>query len=160
MQSKVINYNAKPAKKTGDSKANTKGVWVEAGTFYPSSKGAVNAIYFDSFLELKVYRHLLNAFGVGGVERQKDIHVCTDLETGKNLSWKADFYLPTLKIAVEVKGQWINNASCKSEKTLFIWQYIAAKAVAKQDVILVSDKPFLISHIPVLDYLEAFPPMG
>lgn len=154
-----IKHNA-TRKKTRPSIANTKGIWVEDGTFYPREKGAPNAIYFDSYLELTVYRHLFAIFGSNGVQRQKEIFIAEDAETGLKLSWRADFYIPSIDRAVEAKGKWINNKGNEAHKTLFVWQYVACREIAETALTVVSDCEFMISQIPVEDYRIAFPALA
>lgn len=139
-------------KSKGTGKCNTKGVWVNSSNLSPCEPTAKDAIHFDSYLELRVYKKLIALFNINGVERQKPCWVCHSADTGITLKWCPDFYIPSVNVYVEAKGDWINSPSNKVDKTLFTWQFTAVTEITGCSVIVVSDQAFSIGKIEVTDF--------
>lgn len=134
------------------SKASTTGLWVDKATLLPCSETHPSKEHFDSYLELEVYRHLITVYGIEGVKRQMKIEVATIRQTGVNIAWTPDFYIPSINAYIEAKGAWINRPDCRTEKALFLWQYGVACELLGNNVYLVSNEDFEISGLPVPHY--------
>ena len=131
------------------SKTNSVGVWVDRASLLPCAESHPSKIHFDSWLELKIYQHLIGCFGVEGVIRQQTITVADLLDIGLTLTYTPDFFIPQEQRYIEAKGAWINQDNCKAEKSLFIWQYAVCSQLLYLDIDVVSDSAFMVGKIPV-----------
>lgn len=140
-------------KKKGKSRSGAQGIHINRDTLAEEEKGD-NSIWLASRIEATVYRFLRNHFSDDEIIPQQQIAILDNQNIGMSLAWRPDFFIVPVQKYLEVKGQWINQPHCTSEKSLFIWQYLSALNLG-HDILVCSDKPFQIAQITVLDYVTA-----
>ena len=125
------------------SRSNAQHVYLDPITLLETEKTSTSLL-FDSKLEATCYRFLSQHF---------TIDIQQKLTFWDSLSWKPDFYLKEINAYVEVKGQWILRDDARSNRDLFVWQYITAINHG-YSLYLCSDSSFQIGLIEVLDYVS------
>lgn len=145
--------NKPKARVVSKSKGGNVHVWINPDDLSEVDRSHAKAIHFDSRLEASVWRLLVTQFDPAGIFRQVPVQFYEDPNDGTKLTWKPDFYLAEKDIFIEVKGNWVNQDACKTEKSLFIYQFYLCRQQGL-NVRVASDKPFQISQIQVENYVQ------
>lgn len=99
----------------------------------------INGIWFDSKIEGRVYRILLEFFHESEIQVHYHIPLYPATDRFKALGWNIDFYIPSINLYVEVKGclQTLINREFKMK--MHILERVHPRIISQ--MIVVSDNP-------------------
>jgi hypothetical protein len=99
----------------------------------------INGIWFDSKIEGRVYRILLEFFSEDAIEVHYHIPLYPATERFKAIGWNIDFYIPSINLYVEVKGSLKTFTNREFKIKMHILERVSPHIIGK--LVVVSDSP-------------------